>query len=357
MSITTTGDRKAGVAPATGGRPTRPRTIARTTALAVAALAGGSLATALAAGPALAQTSTAVHAAAPAQAPNPAPGLTPGLATVTRGGGLPPYQVLAYTGTNGTAQLQYSPGSKTTPADLGGHLVGGPAVTLENGSNGTLGRLAVFGRGTDNALWWNHQTSRGTWTGWQSLGGSLTSKPSAATAQSSGLLSVFVRGTDGAVFSRTLSASGWAPWQYRGAVLLAGTAPSAAYGSRGLMISAVGTDRRAYLFVAGFGGYGFDNIGGQTTSSAAVTAVHSTSGDLAVVFIRGTDGALHAKQVVNPATNPNGAWQSLGGTLTSGIAASTVAGGSYTTAIALGTDNQFWMKQGNWPSLGGWTRG
>jgi hypothetical protein len=319
-------------------------------------LTGGGLATALAAGPALAQTSTAAHVAAPAQAPNPGPGLTPGLATIAPGGSHPPFPVLAYTAANGTALLKYSPGTRVTPINIGGHLAGGPAVTLETGHSGTIGRLDIFGRGTDNALWWNHETSYGTWTGWRSLGGSLTSKPSAATDEAGGLISVFVRGTNGAIYCRTRSASGWSPWRYRGGVLLAGTAPSAAYGSRGLLISAVGTDRHVYL-CADFAGYGFDNIGAQTTSSAAVTAVHGASGDVAVVFVRGTNGALYAKQVTNPATNPNGAWRSLGGSLSSGIAATTAPGGSYTTVGALGGDNQFWMKQGNWPPLSGWTRG
>jgi hypothetical protein len=367
MSITATGDRKAGVLSARAGRHARPRITGwpssarrrrpyRTTALLATALAGGGLATALASGTALAQTSTAAHVAAQAQAPNPAPGVTPGLTTMSPGGSHPSFAILAYTGTNGTVQLKYSPGTAVTPISLGGHLVGGPAVTLETGQNGAMGRLAVFGRGSDNALWWNHETSDGTWMGWQSLGGSLTSKPSAATDPAGRMLSVFVRGTDGSIFSRTLTASGWTGWQYRGGVLLAGTAPSAAYGARGLLISAVGTDRHVYLY-ADFAGYAFRNIGAQTTSSAGVTAVHGASGDVAMVFVRGTNGALYAKQVTNPATSPNGAWKSLGGSLTSGIAATTAAGGAYSTVGALGGDSQFWMRQGTWPSLGGWTRG
>ena len=38
--------------------------------------------------------------------------------------------------------------------------------------------LAVFG--TDNALWWIHQTTSGTWSSWQSLGGVITSQPGSA---------------------------------------------------------------------------------------------------------------------------------------------------------------------------------
>ena len=41
----------------------------------------------------------------------------------------------------------------------------------------------------------------GSWSGWESLGGRLTSSP-AAVSQSSGKIDVFVRGTDGALWER-----------------------------------------------------------------------------------------------------------------------------------------------------------
>ncbi len=48
-------------------------------------------------------------------------------------------------------------------------------------------------------------------------------------------------------------------------------------------------------------------------------------------------------------------WHSLGGILTSGVAASTVPGGK-TYVFALGTDNQVWMRVGVWPALAPWSR-
>jgi hypothetical protein len=59
------------------------------------------------------------------------------------------------------------------------------------------GRLDVFVQSTDGALWykwWN-----GGWSGWQSLGGKLSSSP-AAVSRSAGKIDVFVRGTDGALW-------------------------------------------------------------------------------------------------------------------------------------------------------------
>jgi hypothetical protein len=64
------------------------------------------------------------------------------------------------------------------------------------------GRLELFARGADQALWHIWQVApNGGWSGWQSLGGVLTSNP-AVGQQQDGRLSVFVRGTNGAVFER-----------------------------------------------------------------------------------------------------------------------------------------------------------
>ncbi|PQQ42115.1 hypothetical protein C6H65_05690, partial [Photorhabdus luminescens] len=58
------------------------------------------------------------------------------------------------------------------------------------------GRLEVFARGTDNALWHIWQTAPNSgWSGWQSLGHTITSNP-AVYANADGRLEVFARGTD-----------------------------------------------------------------------------------------------------------------------------------------------------------------
>ena len=112
----------------------------------------GSLATAMAASPAL------------AQALNPAPGVTMG-AAAPRASSV----FLAYAGTDGAVYLRNEVNGSVT--GLGGRLIGGPAVAQ------TAAGLAAFGRGTDNALWWSRQTTSGSWSSWQSLGGVITSQP------------------------------------------------------------------------------------------------------------------------------------------------------------------------------------
>ncbi|MGI8967040.1 MAG: matrixin family metalloprotease, partial [Limisphaerales bacterium] len=64
------------------------------------------------------------------------------------------------------------------------------------------GALEVFGRGTDNAVWHMGQTSaNGTWTGWYSLAGVLTSAPIVGS-NADGRLEIFYRGQDNALWTR-----------------------------------------------------------------------------------------------------------------------------------------------------------
>ena len=112
--------------------------------------------------------------------------------------------------------------------DLGGQFVSGPAAVLQTG-----GRLVVFGRGTDNAVWHRWQVTRnGEWSGaWESLGGVTTSDPGCALNAPGGLV-VFVRGTDNAIHHRWQEQPDgeWSGWESLGgqwtsgpsAVLLSG---------------------------------------------------------------------------------------------------------------------------------------
>lgn len=89
------------------------------------------------------------------------------------------------------------------------------------------GRLQVFYKGADNALWTATQTAVGanTWTAHVNLAGGLTSNP-VAIANADGRLEVFVKGTDNQIYHRSqLSAgsSNWTTWAG-----LAGPAPAAA---------------------------------------------------------------------------------------------------------------------------------
>lgn len=65
------------------------------------------------------------------------------------------------------------------------------------------GRVELFGRGGDDALWhtWQEGGMDGPWHAWESLGGEWTSDPSVAVNED-GRLEVFLRGTDSALWQR-----------------------------------------------------------------------------------------------------------------------------------------------------------
>jgi hypothetical protein len=296
---------------------------------------GGSLATVMAASPALAQP------------PSPAPGVAMGAAAPQASS-----VFLAYTGTNGAVYLRNE--IKGSVTGLGGQLIGGPAV-VQTGTG-----LAVFGRGPDNALWWIHQATGGVWSSWQSLGGVITSQPGAAAGVTVGFGPVVAlgRGTGGALWYRAQgTGGGWSGWRSLGGQLLPGTGPAAVTTAGGdLAVAVTGTDHHVWLFSpTGTKVYGWLDFGGRTSSTPGIGS-DAPRRDIQVqfiVFARGTDNALWSNYSGLAIGTPVG-WTSLGGRLTSGPAAATVPTGA-TYVFALGTDNLPWMRTGIWPILNSWT--
>nr|MCC8460292.1 hypothetical protein [Photorhabdus aegyptia] len=80
------------------------------------------------------------------------------------------------------------------------------------------GRLEVFVRGADKALWHIWQTAPNSgWSDWHSLGLTITSNP-AVYANADGRLEVFARSTDNALWHiwQTAPNSGWSDWHSLG---------------------------------------------------------------------------------------------------------------------------------------------
>jgi hypothetical protein len=112
-------------------------------------------------------------------------------------------------------------------------------------------RLDLFVCGTDGALWHSFLPSGGYWSGWESMGGTLTAAPAVTTwwSWAEGRLDVFIRGMDNQLWRRSLISGLVSTWQ---------------------------------------------KLGLGTVASAP--AVVTTGADLFEVFVRGTDGALwHAR--------------------------------------------------------------
>jgi len=299
----------------------------------LAVLAGGSMLASMTTGPV---AGAAVAAAAP---PAPSVDLSAAAASASA-------VYLAYAGTDRQVYIRNAAAPAQAPIALGGQLVGGPALAVVPAGVLSAGPvLAVFGRGTDNALWWRHQTTAG-WTSWQSLGGIISTKPAVITGGTNqlGVLNVVAAGTTGHIWYRVYGSGGWQAWAALGGPqVLPGTGPGGGF-------AITGANEQVYLFGRTGTANGYADFGGLSTASPGTAAIPAGL----VVFARGTDNALWSRPSALP-IGPSGPWQSLGGVLTTGVTATTVSGGK-TYVFGLGTDHNIWMRAGTWPSLSGWQR-
>src|SRR5271166_244841 len=244
------------------------------TAPLLAMVAGGSVLAALSTGPA---AGAAVAAAAP---PAPAVNLSAAAASASA-------VYLAYTGTDRQVYVLNAAVPAGAPVALGGQLISGPALAVvPSGVLATGPVLAVFGRGTDNALWWRHQTTAGSanWTSWRSLGGTISSKPAVVingTLQF-GALNVVAAGTTGRIWYRAYGSGGWHAWTALGGPQVRpGTGPGGGF-------AITGTNDHIYLFGRTGTENNFADFGGQSTDSPGTAPIPAGL----VVFARGTDNAL-----------------------------------------------------------------
>ena len=269
------------------------------------------------------------------------------------------YSDLTYTGRNGQVyQVRLVGVPHRAPAPRGGKLIGGPAAVWVPPGTLPISGHVIFGRGTDNRLWWRHQVGFG-WSGWAPLGGVLTSRPAVTIGGSLApdSLSVFVRGTDGAVWCRTLHGTPepgqlqWTPWISLGGKLLPGTAPAVGSNASGLFIAATGTNHavwvRQRLVGKTFGPW--HSIGGKTAAGPGITS-HGTERGGGVHPRHGQRGVV--QRVLRQHDGRGRGWHSLHGKLTSGVTAVPRPLASRDTVFALGTDNLPWAKAGR-PALAG----
>ncbi len=222
------------------------------------------------------------------------------------------------------------------------------------------GRLEIFARGADNALWHQWQTAPNNgWSGWSSLGGVITSDP-AVVNNADGRMEVFARGTDGAVWHRWQTApnNGWSGWASRGGVITSQIALSRNADGR-IEIFARGTDNalwHQWQTAPNNGWSGWSSLGGVITSDPAV--INNADGRMEV-FARGTDNGVWHRWQTAP-NNGWAGWSSLGGVITSNISGGNNADGRIELFVR-GTDNALWHKWQTapnngwsaWSSLGG----
>ena len=104
--------------------------------------------------------------------------------------------------------LWYAPAPTSTWTSLGGTLTSAPSAC-----SGTTGTIDVFVRGTAGDLWHNRLIS-GKQTGWDGLGGILLAGTApCAIAPDANTINVYVTGTAGELWLKKWTASaGWAQW-------------------------------------------------------------------------------------------------------------------------------------------------
>jgi hypothetical protein len=218
-------------------------------------------------------------------------------------------------------------GSSSTPPVVGAPVgAGAPGVCSINGIG-----LDLFVRvAADNSIVWKESPTGTTWTSSQtSLGGTLTAPPAAnATKAAPGStyasIYVFARGTDGALYERTISPNAaqitqansntytLSGWTHLGGQLAKNTGPSVcSWGPGRLDVFVQGTDGAMYQKVwNGSTWSNWINLGGKLTSAPGATAAGNQIG----VFAAGTGGTIYYKHW-NAGWS---GWINVGGTLLSG---------------------------------------
>jgi C1A family cysteine protease len=253
--------------------------------------------------------------------------------------------------TSNVVNVTMRAGEWGTWASLSGQLTASPATV-----SWADGRIDVFARGTDNALWWRNTSNGGTsWSSWTSLGGQLaaTTGP-AASSQRAGQLDVFVIGSDQALWHRSYSNSAWSTWESLGGQLTASPAVVSWADGR-IDVFGRGSDSALWHRSYTSGTWStWESLGGQLAATTGPAVSSQATGKLDV-FVIGSDNALWHRSYTSGTWST---WESLGGQLTASPAAVSWADGRI-DVFGRGTDNALWWRNYSnsawsaWTSLGG----
>jgi serine protease len=180
------------------------------------------------------------------------------------------------------------------------------------------GRLDVFARASDNALWHRWFMRGQGWSGWEELGGTLNSGP-AVSSWTEGRLDVFALGTDDKLRHKWyIRGKGWLPgglWENLGApsgLTLTSDIGAVSWGDRRIDVFARASDNALWhkYYARGRGWSGWEYLGGVLNSGPAVSSWAVGRLD---VFALGTDDKLRHKWYVRgQGWLPKGLWENLG---------------------------------------------
>jgi hypothetical protein len=225
-------------------------------------------------------------------------------------------------------QFGVSPALNSGWQSVGGALTSAPDAAAWGG-----GHLDVVARGTDSALWTNSRDG-GRWSGWRPLGGILqTGSAPGAVSWAPGRLDVFVRGSDDALWHRWYDGGRWSGWESLGGVLTSGP-DAASWGAGRLDVFVRGSDGGLWHRWFDSGRWsGWEPLGGSLNSDPSATSWGPGRLD---VFARSSSGQLIHRWW-------SGGWgsETLPAAVTSGPDA-TAPGPGLLDVFGLGTSNAVW---------------
>ena len=180
---------------------------------------------------------------------------------------------------------------------LGGTLISRPHAVM---FGGLADELLVFATGTDHAVW-ARRFFNGSWGNWDTLGHRLSSPPHAVTFQQD-TFAVFALGTDSAIWYMM-----GIDWHSLGGTF--SSAPYALATSKHIHVFAADTDSALqHCTWDGSSWSSWESLGGILMSSP--TANSLTNSELIHVFGLGTDSAIWRRRWLGAAWSD---WHSLGG--------------------------------------------
>jgi C1A family cysteine protease len=191
------------------------------------------------------------------------------------------------------------------------------------------------------------------WSGWESLGGQITSTPR-AVSWGANRIDAVARGLDSAVWHRWWNGSAWLGWESLGGQIQGGPA-ICSWASGRLDIFAVGLNHHCYHRYYAGSWSGWEDLGGVLSSDPACVSWGNGRID---IFARGLDSAMWHFYFDGSWHG----WENLGGVITG---PPTVAswGVNRLDAFARGTDSHLWHRYWNgsawsaWENLGGYVGG
>ena len=224
-----------------------------------------------------------------------------------------PTDSLLYRSTwNGTAWSAWSSMGGPSPSCCIGSVAGSKAAMSSWGSD----RVDMFTLGLDHTLWQDTWTSETGYSGWTTSLGNPTNirliGAPAAISRTSNVIDVFMRGTNGDIYTLSWNGSAWSSWTDLGSCSPGNSSNPAvaSWSSTNLQLFERGRDGNIYEDIwNGTGWSGWTSIGAPSVGAVADPAAVSRTSNYTDLFVRGADGNVYATNWTGSAW---GSWSSFG---------------------------------------------